>query len=41
MNVTKTIDIVAYETHEKGALYCAAVYNRKHDGDARLEHQGL
>ena len=41
MNVTKTMDIVAYETHEKEAVHCAAVHNREHDGDARLEYQGL
>ena len=37
----KTTDIVAYETHEKRALHCAAVHNREHDGDERLEYQGL
>ena len=37
----KTTDIVAYETHEKRALHCAAVHNREHDGDERLEYQSL
>ena len=40
-NIRKSTDIVAYETHEKGALHCAAVHNREHDGDERLEVQGL
>ena len=41
LNLTKTTDIVAYETHEKRALHCAAVHNREHDGAERLESQGL
>ena len=32
---------MAYETHEKRAFHCAAVHNREHDGDERLEYQGV
>ena len=37
----KTTDILAYETHEKQALHCAALHNREHVGDDRLEYQAL